>query len=68
MCVDTRPARGMQGYSGVGYRGQERCAECSGSVAEVDPGGQAEFVNVRQELSGEPRLPRFRVAVAEFVA
>jgi Uma2 family endonuclease len=29
------------------------------------PGQEPEFVNVRQELSGEPHLPGFRVPVAE---
>jgi Uma2 family endonuclease len=32
------------------------------------PGEEPELVNVRQELSGEPHLPGFRVAVAELFA
>jgi Uma2 family endonuclease len=32
------------------------------------PGTEPELVNVRQELSGEPHLPGFRVPVAQFFA
>jgi Uma2 family endonuclease len=32
------------------------------------PGEEPALVNIRQELSGEPHLPGFRVAVAQFFA
>lgn len=35
------------------------------TVTTYRPGAEPELVNVRQELSGEPHLPGFRVSVAE---
>jgi Uma2 family endonuclease len=38
------------------------------TVTIYRPGQEPEFVNARQELSGEPELPGFRVRVAELFA
>ncbi len=38
------------------------------TVTIYRPGTEPELVNVRQELSGEPHLPGFRVAAAEIFA
>ncbi|MHB1426491.1 MAG: Uma2 family endonuclease [Gemmataceae bacterium] len=38
------------------------------TVTIYRPGQEPEFVNARQELSGEPELPGFRVRVADLFA
>jgi Uma2 family endonuclease len=38
------------------------------TIQIIRPGAEPEFVNIRQELSGEPHLPGFRVPVAQLFA